>query len=81
MAGRKPGKSTASNKQPAPEDRRAALLAAYLSWLEGRPLAVRSREAYAHQVRRYLAWLGNRSSVDGDPLVDGDARDSAARAS
>jgi site-specific recombinase XerD len=79
VAGRKPAKSTASNKEAVPEERRAALLEAYLSWLEGRPLAARSREAYAHQVRRYLAWLGDRSPVDGDPLVDGDARDWAAR--
>jgi hypothetical protein len=56
---------TASNKEPVPEERRAALLAAYLSWLEGRPLAARSRGAYAHQVRRYLDWLGDRSPVDG----------------
>ena len=42
-------------------------------------MAARSREAYAHQVRRYLAWLGDRSLVDGDPLADGDARDWAAR--
>jgi hypothetical protein len=79
MAGRKPAKSTASNKEPASEELRAELLAGYLSWLEGRPLAARSREAYAHQVRRYLAWLGDRSPVDGDPLADGDARDWAVR--
>ena len=42
-------------------------------------MAARSREAYAHQVRRYLAWLGDRSPVDGDPLADGDARDWAVR--
>ena len=42
-------------------------------------MAVRSREAYAHQVRRYLAWLGDRSPVDGDPLADGDARDWGVR--
>jgi integrase/recombinase XerC len=79
MAGRKPAKSTASNKEPVSEERRVALLEAYLSWLGGRPLAVRSREAYAHQVRRYLAWLGDRSPVDGDPLAEGDARDWAVR--
>lgn len=79
MAGRKPGKSTASNKDAVSEERRTGLLEAYLSWLEGRPLAARSREAYAHQVRRYLAWLGDRSPVDGDPLADGDARDWAVR--
>jgi integrase/recombinase XerC len=79
MAGRKPGKSTASNKESSSEERFAGLLDAYLQWLEGRPLAVRSREAYGHQVRRYLAWLGDRSPVDGDPLADGDARDWAAR--
>jgi site-specific recombinase XerD len=79
MAGRKPAKSTASNKDGAPSGPRTEALSAYLEWLEGRPLAVRSREAYAHQVRRYLAWLGDRSPVDGDPLVDGAARDWAVR--
>jgi site-specific recombinase XerD len=79
MAARKPGKSTASNKETVPEERRAALLAAYLRWLQGRPLAARSREAYAHQVRRYLSWLGDRSPVDGDPLAESDARDWAVR--
>jgi Phage integrase, N-terminal SAM-like domain len=79
MAPAKRRKSTASNTEPAGEDRRAALFDGYLGWLEGRPLAARSREAYGHQVRRYLAWLGDRSPVDGDPLVDGDARDWAVR--
>ena len=46
------------------------MLDAYLSWLEGQPLAVRSREAYEYQVRRYLSWLGDRSPVDGDPFAD-----------
>jgi len=68
-----------SNKEPAFDDRRAALLQEYLSWLEGRPLAARTRHASSHQVRRYLAWLGDRSPVDGDPLADGDARDWAVR--
>ena len=79
MAGRKPAKSTASNKDQAVDERRVALLGAYLAWLEGRPLAARSREAYAHQVRRYLVWLGARSPVDGDPLAETDARDWAVR--
>ncbi len=55
------------------------MLTGYVSWLEGRPLAARSRQAYGHQVRRYLAWLGDRSPVDGDPLADGAARDWAVR--
>ena len=42
-------------------------------------MAARSREAYAHQVRRYLAWLGERSPVDGDPLAEAGARDWAVR--
>ena len=58
---------------------RGQALTAYLAWLEGRPLAPRSREAYGHQARRYLAWLGDRSPVAGDPLADGDARDSPDR--
>jgi site-specific recombinase XerC len=50
-----------------------------MAWLEGRPLAPRSRQAYGHQVRRYLAWLGDRSPVDGDSLADEVARDWAVR--
>jgi site-specific recombinase XerD len=79
MAGRNPGKSTASNREDPVGGPRAEALSAYLGWLEGRPLAARSREAYAHQVRRYLAWLGDRSPVDGDPLGEADARDWAVR--
>src|SRR3954469_16107371 len=79
MAASEPPDRTASNKEPALDDRRAAVLREYLSWLERRPLAARSRQAYGHQVRRYLAWLGDRSPVDGDPLADGDARDWAVR--
>ena len=71
--------STASNNDGAVDGPRADALSAYFRWLEGRPLAARSREAYAHQVGRYLAWLGDRSPVDGDPLADGDARDWAVR--
>jgi len=79
MAASKPPDSTASNKDDAVDGPRAEALTAYLRWLEGRPLAVRSRQAYGHQVRRYLAWLGDRSPVDGDPLVDEAARDWAVR--
>lgn len=79
MAAAKRRKSTASNKDPGLDQARAEVLDGYLAWLESRPLAARSREAYAHQVRRYLAWLGDRSSVDGDPLVDAAARDLAVR--
>jgi integrase/recombinase XerC len=79
MAARKPAKPTASNKDEVLDERRSSLLESYLAWLEGRPLAARSREAYGHQVRRYLVWLGDRSPVDGDPLAGGDARDWAVR--
>jgi integrase/recombinase XerC len=79
MAASEPSDRTASNKESAFDERRAALLHEYLSWLEGRPLAARSRQAYGHQVRRYLSWLGDRSPVDGDPLADGAARDWAVR--
>lgn len=79
MAAPKRRKSTASNRDVATDGPRAEALSAYLAWLESRPLAARSREAYVHQVRRYLAWLGDRSPVDGDPLVDEAARDWAAR--
>jgi hypothetical protein len=70
---------TASNKDDVVDDARAEALTGHLEWLEGRPLAARSGEAYAHQVRRYIAWLGARSPVDGDPLADSDARDWAVR--
>lgn len=79
MAGAKRRKSTASNRDALLDGRQEELLAGYLAWLEGRPLAARSREAYAHQVHRYLVWLGDRSPVDGDPLAEGDARDWAVR--
>jgi site-specific recombinase XerD len=79
MVASKPPDSTASNKDDLLGERCAKVLAGYVSWLEGRPLAARSRQAYGHQVRRYLAWLGDRSPVDGDPLVDGAARDWAVR--
>lgn len=79
MAARKPAKPTASNKDEVLDERRSSLLESYLAWLEGRPLAARSREAYGHQVGRYLVWLGDRSPVDGDPLAEGDARDWAVR--
>jgi site-specific recombinase XerD len=79
MARSKRPDSTASNKDVPVDHPRAEALTAYLEWLESRPLAARTREAYAHQVRRYIAWLGDRSPVDGDPLVEGDARDWAVR--
>jgi integrase-like protein len=79
MVGDEPHDWTASNKEDALDEARAGALSAYLAWLEGRPLAVRSRQAYGHQVRRYLAWVGDRSAVDGDPLADAAARDWAVR--
>lgn len=79
MTDSQPPNLTASNKEPAADDARAAALAGYLAWLDGRPLAARSREAYGHQVRRFLSWLGDRSPVDGDPLADAAARDWAVR--
>ncbi len=51
-------------------------------WLDGRPLADRSRREYARNVRAYCAWLAetpDRASWQGDPLVDPLARDHAAR--
>src|SRR4051794_34777749 len=79
MATPEPPDRTASNKDETAAEGRAGALSSYLAWLEGRPLAPRSRQAYGHQVCRYLAWLGDRSPVDGDPLADGDARDWAVR--
>jgi len=79
MATREPPHSTASNKDEAADGGRGEALSAYLAWLNERPLAARSRQAYEHQVRGYLAWLADRSPVDGDPLVDGHARDWAVR--
>ena len=42
----KPPNSTASNKGAVLDERRAQLLGGYLSWLEARPLAARSRQTY-----------------------------------
>jgi site-specific recombinase XerD len=79
MAASEPPDPTASNKDYPVDDARAEALSAYIGWLEGRPLAARSRQAYGHQVRRYLAWLAARSPVDADPLVYEAARDWAVR--
>jgi site-specific recombinase XerD len=79
MGGKEPAESAASNKGDVVEGARAESLAGYLEWLEGRPLAARTREAYGHQVRRFVAWLEDRSPADGDPLVDEAARDWAVR--
>jgi site-specific recombinase XerD len=79
MAPSEPPDRTASNKEDGLDKARAGALSAYVAWLEGRPLAARSRQAYGHQVRRYLTWLGDRSPVDGDPLADEAARDWAVR--
>src|SRR4051812_22476266 len=79
MAASEPPDRTASNKEDRLNCPRAEALSAYLAWLEGRPLAARSRQAYTHQVRRYLTWLGDRSPVDGDPLADDASRDWAVR--
>lgn len=70
MANPKRRKTTASNKKPVLDKRRLGLFDAYVAWLAGWPLAARSRETYAHQTCRYLLCLGDRSPVDGDPLVD-----------
>jgi len=79
MATPEPPDPTASNNDDVVGDGRAEALSAYLAWLDGRPLAARSRQAYAHQVRGYLVWLADRSPLDGNPLTDGDARDWAVR--
>jgi integrase/recombinase XerC len=79
MTASEPSDRAASNREDGLDEPRAGALSAYMAWLEGRPLAARSRQAYGHQVRRYLAWLGDRSPVDGDPLADEAARDWAVR--
>jgi integrase/recombinase XerC len=79
MADAKRAETSASNKDGAGERGPEGALAGYLEWLEGRPLAARSRDAYGHQVRRFVAWLADRSPVDGDPLADEPARDWAVR--
>jgi site-specific recombinase XerD len=79
MADAKRAETAASNKDGAGELGPEGALAGYLEWLEGRPLAARSRDAYGHQVRRFVVWLADRSPVDGDPLADEPARDWAVR--
>jgi len=56
VAGRQDPDLTASNKDGAGERTPERALVGYLESLEGRPLAVRSREAYGHQVR--CSWRG-----------------------
>jgi integrase/recombinase XerC len=79
MARSKHSDSTASNEE-ALVDAACAETVRQLFELAGRP-AIRAPEpeVYAHQVRRFIAWLGDRSPVDGDPLTEGDARDWAVR--
>jgi site-specific recombinase XerD len=79
MADAKRAETAASNKDGAGELGPEGALAGYLEWLEGRPLAARSRDAYGHQVRLFVVWLADRSPVDGDPLADEAARDWAVR--
>ena len=79
MGDEEPTEITASNSADSAGPSRESVLSGYLEWLEGRPLAARSREAYGHQVGRFVAWLADRSPVDGDPLQDEAARDWAAR--
>ena len=43
MTASQPPDLTASNKDPGCSDARAAALAGYLAWLDGRPLAARNR--------------------------------------
>ncbi|MGI8412919.1 MAG: tyrosine-type recombinase/integrase [Solirubrobacteraceae bacterium] len=60
----------------------AAVPEVFLRWLDGRPLAERSRREYARNVRAYCAWLAvtpDRDGWQGDPLTDPLARDHAAR--
>jgi hypothetical protein len=61
MAASEPPDRTASNKENGLDEARTEALSAYVAWLERRPLAARSRQAYGHQVRRYLTWFGDRS--------------------
>ena len=55
-----------------------ALLETYRAWLACQSLAVRSREAYAAQVARFLAWLAG-SEHGARALADPHVRDWAVR--
>ena len=57
MKDAKRAETTASNKDGVGERDPEGALAGYLEWLEGRPLAARSQDAYGHQVRRFVARL------------------------
>jgi len=56
MADEEPGKITASNRAGGAESARETALAGYLEWLEGRPLAARSRRRMA--IRCVGSWRG-----------------------
>ena len=51
MTTAEPPDRTASNKEDGLDEARAETPSAYVAWLEGRPLATRSRQAYGHQVK------------------------------
>lgn len=53
--------------------------AGYATWLADQPLATRSRETYAQQVRGFLDWLAGADGPATGALGDPEARDHAAR--
>ncbi len=65
----------ASKVKPIKE---AAVLAAYVSWLDRQPLADRTRDAYRAQVNRFLEWLSTAGHGTA-ALVEPSVRDWAVR--
>ncbi|MDQ2729272.1 MAG: tyrosine-type recombinase/integrase [Actinomycetota bacterium] len=72
----------ARSKKPT-RDRSSAVdvdmvMVGYEAWLGRQPLAARTRDAYAAQVRAFVAWLAG-SEHGGDALAEANVRDWAVR--
>lgn len=78
MTSAQPAETASTNSDGAHGDAVRGALARYLKDLDGQPLAVRTREAYAAHVTGYAEWLAERPGADA-ALREPRARDHAAR--
>jgi hypothetical protein len=78
VTGAQPAETASTNSDRAHGDAVRGALGRYLKDIEGQPLAVRTREAYAAHVSAYAVWLAERPAADA-ALREPRARDHAAR--
>src|SRR3954465_9898293 len=78
MALPQPAETASTNSAGQRGDAVRGSLGRYLKDLEGQPLAMRTREAYAAHVSAYAAWLAKRPGAER-ALREPRARDHAAR--